>query len=113
MQSTIYIYKWLCSNKLFLNVSKIKYMRFHTSKRTVIYPKLKMNNSTMTDKVADLKLLGQIISSNLNWNKHTDHISIKVSKHIGIMFRLKSILPSDVLHTLYNSLIMPHFHYFD
>ena len=27
------------------------------------------------------------------------------------MFRLKSIVPSDVLHTLYNSLIMPHFHY--
>ena len=27
------------------------------------------------------------------------------------MFRLKSIVPSDVLHTLYNSLIMPHFQY--
>ena len=27
------------------------------------------------------------------------------------MFRLKSIVPSDVLHTSYNSLIMPHFHY--
>ena len=27
------------------------------------------------------------------------------------MFRLKSIVPSDVLHTLYNRLIMPHFHY--
>ena len=27
------------------------------------------------------------------------------------MFRLRTILPSDVLQTLYNSLIMPHFHY--
>ena len=27
------------------------------------------------------------------------------------MFCLKYILPCDVLHTLYNSLIMPHFHY--
>ena len=32
-------------------------------------------------------------------------------KVIGIMFRLRTILPSDVLQTLYTSLIMPHFHY--
>ena len=104
------IYKWLCSNKLSLNVSKTKYMCFHTSNKIVIYPKLKINNFTI-DRVTDFKFLGLIISSNLKWNKHIDHISIKVSKVIGIMFRLKSIVPSDVLHTLYNSLIMPHFHY--
>ena len=83
---------------------------FHTSNKIVIYPKLKINNFTI-DRVTDFKFLGLIISSNLKWNKHSDHISIKVSKVIGIMFRLKSIVPSDVLHTLYNSLIMPHFHY--
>ena len=104
------IYKWLCSNKLSLNVSKTKYMCFHTSNRTVIYPNLKINNSTI-DRVTDFKFLGLIISSNLKWNKDIDHVSIKVSKVIGIMFRLKCILPSDVLQILYNSLIMPHFHY--
>ena len=61
------IYKWLCSNKLFLNVSKTKYMCFHTSNRIVIYPKLKMNNFTI-DRVTDFKFLGLIISSNLKWN---------------------------------------------
>ena len=104
------IYEWLCSNKLSLNVSKTKYMCFHTSNRTVIYPNLKINNSTI-DRVTDFKFLGLIISSNLKWNKHIDHVSIIVSKVIGIMFRLKCILPSDVLQILYNSLIMPHFHY--
>ena len=104
------IYKWLCSNKLSLIVSKTKYMCFHNSNRIVIYPKLKFNNSTI-DRVTDFKFLGLIISSNLKWNKHIDHISIQVSKVIGIMFRLKCILPCDVLHTLNNSLIMPHFHY--
>ena len=93
-----------------LNVSKTKYMCFHTSNKTVTYPKLKINNVTI-DRVNDFKFLGLIISSNLKWNKHINHISIKVSKVIGIMFRLRTILPSDVLQTLYNSLIMPHFHY--
>ena len=104
------VYDWLCSNKLSLNVSKTKYMCFHTSNKTMTYPKLKINNVTV-DKVNDFKFLGLIISSNLKWNKHINHISIKVSKVIGIMFRLRTILPSDVLQTLYNSLIMPHFHY--
>ena len=74
------------------------------------YPKLKINNFT-TDKVNDFKFLGLIISLNLKWNKHINHIGIKVSKVIGIKFPLKTIFPSDVLQTLYNSLIMPHFHY--
>ena len=82
-------------------------MCFHTSNKTVTYPKLKTNNVTI-DRVNDFKFLGLIISSNLMWN---NHISIKVSKVIGIMFRLRTILPSDVLQTLHNSLIMPHFHY--
>ena len=64
-----------------------------------------------TPAVTGFKFLGLIISSNLKWNKHLDHISIKVSKVIGIMFRIKYIVPCDVLQTLYNSLIMPHFHY--
>ena len=71
------IYQWLCSNKLSLNGSKTKYMYFHTSNSIVIYPKLKINNFP-TDRVTDFKFLGLVISSNLKWNKHIDHISIKV-----------------------------------
>ena len=61
MKST---YKWICFNKLSLNVSKTKYMCFHTSNRIVIYSKLKINNFTL-DRVTDFKFLGLFISSNL------------------------------------------------
>ena len=27
------VYSWLCSNKLFLNVEKTKYVSFHTAKK--------------------------------------------------------------------------------
>ena len=54
--------KSLCSNKLFVNVSKTKYMCFHTSNKTVNYPNLKINNSNK-DRVTDFKFLGLIISS--------------------------------------------------
>ena len=60
------VYRWLCTNKLSLNVSKTKYMCFHTPKRKVIFPDLKINNITI-DRVTDFKFLGLIISSNLKW----------------------------------------------
>ena len=43
--------------------------------------------------------------------KKIDHIALKVSKIIGIMYRLKFTPPADVLLTIYNSLILPHFNY--
>ena len=41
------VYRWLCSNELSLNVSKTKYMCFHTPKQKVIFPDLKINNITV------------------------------------------------------------------
>ena len=104
------IYRWLCSNKLSLNVGKTKFTCFHTAQRIVAYPELKINNFII-DRATEFNFLGLIISSNMKWKKHIDHIALKVSKIIGIMYRLKFILPSDVLLTIYNSLILPHFNY--
>ena len=71
---------------------------------------MKINNFII-DRVTEFNFLGLVISSNMKWKKHIDHIALKVSKIIGIMYRLKFILPADVLLTIYNSLILPHFNY--
>ena len=47
----------------------------------------------------------------LNWNTHISKLSTKVSKSIGILYKLKSFLPLYILKILYNSLILPHFLY--
>ena len=97
------IYRWLCSNKLSLNVGKTKFACFHTAQRIVAYPELKINN-VIIDRVTVFHFLGSLLSSNMKWKKHIDHIALKGSKIIGIMYRLKFLLPADVLLTLYNSL---------
>ena len=104
------IYDWLYSNKLSLNVSKTKLMCFHTPQKVITCPILKINNINI-ERVTDFNFLGLIISSSLKWNKHIDHIALKISKVTGILYRLKSIFPRDALLTRYNALIMPHFHY--
>ena len=44
-------------------------------------------------------------------NHHRYKISIKVARVIGIMNKLNHIFPRQILRTLYNSLIHPHFIY--
>ena len=77
------VYNWLCSNRLSLNVEKTKYVSFHTAKKTVVYPNLKINN-IIIDRVAQFNFLGRIISSDLKWHKHIEHISLKIEV-IGMM----------------------------
>ena len=80
---------WLCANKLSLNVVKTKYMVFHTSKRNVIYPSLKVNNSNI-ERITQFNFLGVILHSHMTWNKHINHISMKIARSIGILYRLKN-----------------------
>lgn len=101
---------WLSSNKLSLNIKKTKYMVFHTSQRSVQFPNLRINDSVI-ERVTQFNFLGLILSSNLKWHKHVRHISLKISRIIGIMYRLKQIYPQAILLMIYNTLIQPHFSY--
>ena len=104
------IYEWLGANKLAFNVSKTKYMVFHTRNKSVKYPSLLINGKAI-ERVTQFNFLGLILESNMSWNLHINHISLKISKAIGILYRLKTIYPQLVLQTLYNTLILPYFNY--
>ena len=104
------VYEWLEANKLSLNVAKTKFMVFHTSNRLVRYPNLLINGRPI-ERVTQFNFLGLILQSNMSWSMHTNHISLKVSKAIGIIYRLKDVYPLLVLQTLYNTLILPYFNY--
>ena len=104
------IYEWLGANKLAFNVSKTKYMVFHTRNKSVKYPRLLINGKAI-ERVTQFNFWGLILESNMSWNLHINHISLKISKAIGILYRLKTIYPQLVLQTLYNTLILPYFNY--
>ena len=105
------VYEWLRANKLSLNVAKTKFMVFQTSNRLVRYPNLLINGRPI-EKVTQFNFLSLILQSNISWSMHTNYISLKVSKAIGIIYRLKDVYPLLVLQTLYNTLILPYFNYF-
>ena len=43
--------------------------------------------------------------------KSIDCISIKLPRTIGIMKRIRDVIPFDILVMLYNALILPHINY--
>ena len=94
---------WLSSNKLSLNVKKTKFMVFHTPQRRVNYPTLKLNN---VERVSQFNFPGVILASSLKWDKHVAHVSLKISRVIGVLYRLKHVFPREVVLTLYNALIL-------
>ena len=81
---------WLSSNKLYLNVKKTKFMVFHTPQRRVNYPTLKLNNVNI-ERVSQYNFLGVILASSLKWDKHVAHVSLKISRVIGVLYRLKDV----------------------
>ena len=87
-----------------------QFIVFHSMQRKVKYPVLTINN-TIIERVKQFNFLGIILHYTLKWQKHIDYISKKVSKAIGVMYRLKHIYPEAVLLIIYQSIINAHFTY--
>ena len=63
------------------------------------------------DQVLSTKFLGVLINENLTWSDHISAVLNKTSKNVGIIRKLSKTLPSDILLTLYNTLIAPYLDY--
>ena len=105
----IKVCEWLESNKLCLNVKKTKYMIFNRT-QTEININLKINGVKL-DQVTHFNFLGLNITNNLDWARHINNICNKLSRNIGILRRLRTKLPFNVIKMLYYTLIHPHLTY--
>ena len=105
------IYRWLAANKLSLNITKTKYTLFHYKQKKIDKnPNIEINNTSLLH-VDHYKFLGIFIDSTLSWDTHINYISIKLSKTIGLMSKLKTFFPKHILLNIYNSLVLSHINY--
>ena len=108
--------EWLNSNKLSLNVSKSNFVIFHPYQRKLnreVNLKILDNNSELVslERKTYVKYLGVLIDGNLSWKHHINYISTKISKGIGIVARLRHLVPRTTLLNIYRSLIEPYISY--
>ena len=103
---------WIIANKLTLNAKK--------SNLLVINPKLNspptvMNLIWSAESINYVnkanKYLGIKLDYKLNFLDYLEMVEIKAARSVGILFKLKYVLPKDVLMQLYHSLVHSNFIY--
>jgi hypothetical protein len=102
---------WLNVNRLALNISKTNFVIFHPFNKPLQHNvTLKINRKAIMQK-DHIKYLGVIIDSHLNWKHHILNVSKKISRSIGVMYKLREYINSKMLLNIYYSLIYSHIVY--
>lgn len=96
--------QWLNQNRLSLNTNKTKYIIFKPiSKRDTTNVQVVFNGNVL-EEVTEQKFLGIWFTDNLSWNAHVNKLKADLSKAIGSMYKIYSVLPTWLKQSLYYSL---------
>ena len=96
-------------NKIKINCSKDKFMLFSYRKNFSLHSITFGNN--IISVTNSIKFLVIEIDINLNFRNHINNVSKKVSRVIGLLYRLNKFLPVEILRTFNFTLVMPHMMY--
>ena len=99
---------WLIVNRLSLNIAKTNFVVFHPYNKPLNQKiTLKIHKNAITEK-DHVKYLGIMIDSTLTWRIHIENLSSKLSKKIGLFYKIRPYVDTKIMKTLYYSLIYPH-----
>ena len=100
---------WSISNKLSINEEKSCYITF-TLRDFTCNEKLILNGKYL-ERRNQYKYLGVDIDDTLKFNLHMIHVAKKNSKSIGILYRLRDMIPLTTKIQIYNTLVLPYLSY--
>jgi hypothetical protein len=101
--------KWVFSNGLALNLKKTNYMIF--SKRKVNLPTTLSILNVPIERKPEARFLGVIIDESLSWSYHIKSVVSKMSRYIGVMFKIKKFLPLKSRLQVYHSFVQSYLSY--
>ena len=94
--------EFLMINRSSINITKTMYMLFHPRQKDVSHMTLEpIPNGEKIEQVDSLNFHGVVIDKHISWKYHTEILSNKTSKYLGVLSRLKNYLPVFILRTLY------------
>ena len=85
-------------------------MVFHMPQKQINIPNIDIDNIKI-ESADEFNFLGLTIHKHLKWDSHINKIASKILNIIGIMYRLKHMIPTKIILTIYNGLIKPHILY--
>ncbi len=100
------------SNKLVLNVEKMKSIIIGSKYQLNDEPTLKLNmNSIPVEQVQETNLLGIMTDNKLLWPKHIDNIVCKMGKAVSVVRRASKVLSPHVVRQVLSALVLSQLDY--
>jgi hypothetical protein len=85
---------WLNENKLTLNLNKTRSMIIDSGRKLCNISSMTVSvNNTEISNASNFNYLGVTITANFTWSEHIDRISAKVNQRLGLLRRIKHLLP--------------------
>ena len=84
---------------------------FSRKLRKVCHSPLRFKNNV--SQASSQKLLGLTLDNRFTFDEDLTNVSNKISKTIGLLWKLQNILPRPALLTIYKCFIRPHLDYGD
>ena len=100
------LYEWLCLNRLSLNISKTNFVIFHAINKPLPCVTILMNKKAI-EEVTYVKYLGILIDSKLTFKKHIDELSKKISRAIGVLYKLRPFVTTKIITSVYYAIVYP------
>ena len=105
------LYDWLCANRLSLNAGKTEFIVFRPARhKTSERLTLKLHRTKLFES-SKIKYLGLILDNKLSWKDHIAELSKKLSRAVGLLYKVRHVCPTAVLRSLYYSLFNSHLSY--
>ena len=102
----------LHDNQLTLNVTKSKFMVIGgRSKPSQFNDIAIVANNDQLENVTKFKYLGVIINQYLTWHDHIEQLQSKIAKSIGVLKRIKHLLPVYARMIYESTMVIPIFEY--
>ena len=109
-QLTKKLVSWVYSNGLALNLKKTCYMIF--SKRRLDTSSLQITiDGQIIARKNEARFLGVIVDEKLTWSSHIKAIKSKMSRFIGVIYKIKSQIPLQARIQIFQSFIQSHLNF--
>ena len=101
------LHEWLCLNRLSLNITKTNFVIFHAINKPKTSVVTILINKQAIDEVKSVKYLGILIDSQLTFKNQIDELSKKVSRAIGVLYKLRPYVTAKILTSVYYAIVYP------
>ena len=101
------LHEWLCLNRLSLNITKTNFVIFHAINKPKLHVVTILINKHAIDEVETVKYLGILIDYQLTFKNQLDELSKKISRAIGVLYKLRPFVTTKILTNIYYAIVYP------